>query len=203
MVFIGLYILSSSTSYFMFAYIFSWALVQDFGWVADDNETLYKYVFILLLFVVQFMGCLPKSISALRYFTLISAIIISYVGIVIIADYFQYHDAYVKHFGPDLEVKTFDGGWGLATSYGLSLFSAVNQFAVCNIVSELKRPSSRRLTKTIGLSYIFPIIIYMIVGVFGYISYGNEIPNIIITRKTYTDSLDIPMTIARILLIFV
>lgn len=201
MIFIGLYILSSSTSYYMFAYIFSWALMKDFNLVAAENETLYKYFFILLIFSCQFMLCLKKEITALRYFTLVSAVIITYVAAVIIVDYCNLTDVYTNEF-PDIKRIDFGFNWGLATSYGLALFSAVNQFAVCNIVSELEKPSSRRLAKTVGYSYVFPVIIYIIVGVFGYLTYGSEIPAIIITRDTYSDRSDAPMTIARIRIFF-
>jgi amino acid permease len=202
MIFIGLYILSSSTSYYMFAYIFSWALMKDFNWVSLENETLYKYFFILLIFSCQFLLCLKKDITALRYFTLVSAFIITYVAVVIIVDYCYLTDVYSMEF-PGIERIEFGFNWGLATSYGLALFSAVNQFAVCNIVAELEKPSSRRLAKTVGWSYVFPVIIYIVVGVFGYLTYGSEIPAIIITRESHSSRSDAPMTIARIRRIFI
>lgn len=170
-VFMMLYILASSTSYYLFAYTFAKSLVFDkFDWLGKDSETLFKWAFVFTIFGIQFLGCLPKKISALSYFTAVSATIIFYVSMVIVADFFINYQDY-KNKGA--HVIAFEFNASLCGSYGLALFSAVNQFAVCNIVGELNMPSTRRLKKTIVRSYIFPIFIYLVVGVVGYITYGS------------------------------
>lgn len=163
-----LYILASSTSYYMFAMLFSFAVLTDNDVLRNDQQTTYTYIFITCAFVIQFLGCIPKKMTALRYSTLVTAIIVFYVSIVIVCNYFTlrpyYEHAYVPTF------ITFDMNISLVTCYCLSLFSAVNQFASMNVISELNKPSTRRLTKVICRSAIFPIMIYMAVGVLGYLT---------------------------------
>lgn len=169
LVFMMLYILASSTSYYMFSYLFAKALVVDkFKWLQDTESTvaLFKWIFVFSIFAIQFCGCLPKKLTALSYATLVSAIIIFYTSMVILADFFIQRNDYKTELNAQYKIiginKHIFGSWGLA------LFSAVNQFAVCNIVGELERPSTKRLKTVVTKSYIFPIFIYLVVGVMGY-----------------------------------
>jgi hypothetical protein len=51
------------------------------SWAANDND--FSDYFILIFFVICFLGSLPSKIAALRYFTFITAIINLLLGAVV------------------------------------------------------------------------------------------------------------------------
>lgn len=195
------HVLSASTSYYSFTYIFCRSLVfSDFGWLeGEESEKIFKWCFIIAVYLVQLCGCLPKKITALSYFTLITNIIIFYIACAVLADFFIQREAYITQ--EHAVFKVFELTPRITVGYGLALFSAVNQFATCNIVGDMERPSTRRLNKVITPSFIFPCFIYVAVGVIGYLTYGDQVLGIVIDRKPLGYKADIHMIIARILLI--
>lgn len=180
--------------------LFSYAALRDYNVLHENDKNIYTYVFMTSAFFIQFLGCIPKNMSAMRYSTLVTALIVSYVSIVIICDYVTLRPFYQHTRSPIF--KDFDMNMSLFTSYCFSLFSVVNQFSVVNVISELKKPSTRRLNKVIVRSAIFPIIIYLCVGVLGYLTYGSACPDIIIQRKPDPNSYDIMMNLGRLCIFF-
>jgi len=77
----------------------------------------------------------------------------------------------------------------------------VNQFAIINIISELKRPTQKRISKVISRSAIFPLLIYLTLGLVGYATYGSYVPSVIVQRNAQPGKSDLLMTIARLSLI--
>lgn len=106
---------------------------------------------------------------------------------------------FVANKDPEFAVINLD--MHIFGGYCLSLFSCVNQFSVINIISEIERPSKRRINKVITRSAIFPLLIYLIIGLIGYGTYGSLTPPVIVDRPKEPGTYDIPMTIARGLLI--
>lgn len=82
----------------------------------------------------------------------------------------------------------------------MSLFSVVNQFAIINIISELSNPTNKRIVKVITRSSIFPLIVYITIGVVGYGTYGSQTPGLVVQRDKVPGTSDILMTIGRLLL---
>lgn len=50
------------------------------SWASDDND--FADYFIIVTFVICFLGSLPKKLTALRYFTFVTAIINLFLGVV-------------------------------------------------------------------------------------------------------------------------
>ena len=196
-----LHMTSAATSYYSFAQTFAKSLVFDnFGWLqGEQNETIFRWTCILGIYLVQLCACLPKKITALSYFTLITNFIIIYVACVVVADFFIQRDAYIKQEHATTKMFEFDSQ--VTVSYALALFGSVNQFATCNIISDMDKPSTRRLNKVIFPSFIFPCVIYVIVGLLGYLTYGNKVEEIVVNRKPLGYAEDIHMIVARVLLI--
>ena len=194
---IFLYILTSAISYYIFAFNFAWAIAQNNNYVNDDNMMAFQIAFTSILYIFQFQLCIPRKISQLRHYTMQTACIILFVSITIVCNYFQFHDYFANKQGKNAKIITFNTDY-LYQSYCLSLFSAVNHFGSVNVISELKRPSSRRLSKTIIMSYIFPVMVYITVGVLGYMTVGSSAPDIIINRKVSPDNPDILMSLSRL-----
>jgi amino acid permease len=97
LIFIFLYVFASSISYFMFGGIFCWAAFRDNNWLAntDENHDNFIRIFIAAMFLVTFLGSLPAKLTALRYGTLVSSVVVLYVVVVCICDYFSIRDYYV------------------------------------------------------------------------------------------------------------
>jgi large-conductance mechanosensitive channel len=134
---------------------FAWAALDSLeinqGWgITEDDFTNY---FIIGSFVCCFAGSLPKKITVLRYFTFITAVINLLLGALLIYQINPVKDRYIQDaklnpqeskapqfFDYKLDKNIFG-------SYCLSLFSAVNQFSVVNVLTEFKKPTQRRVNK--------------------------------------------------------
>jgi hypothetical protein len=198
LVFIFLYVIASSTSYFMFGGLFTYAALRDNGLISEESRQTFMSLFMVVAFIASFIGSIPEKLTALRYATLVSSLIVLYICCVIVADFFQLRDYYCEMNHPTFHLFKID--ISLFSSYCLSLFSVVNQFSVVNIVSELRNPTKARIVKVIKRSAIFPLFIYLVIGLLGYATYGNFTPAVIVERKKMPGTLDIPMTIGRVLL---
>ena len=64
---------------------FAWNVFIKMDWKPDwiKNENEFSDYFILIFFVICFLGSLPSKIAALRYFTFITAIINLLLGAVV------------------------------------------------------------------------------------------------------------------------
>ena len=111
--------------------------------MTEDDFTNY---FIMGCFVCCFCGSLPSKIAALRYFTFITAIINLLLGALLIYQINPIKDKLMKTV-PAPEFPDFKLDKDIFGSYCLSLFSAVNQFSVVNVLTEYKNPTQRRVNK--------------------------------------------------------
>ena len=68
----------------------------------------------------------------------------------------------------------------LGKGYLLALFASINQFAFINILAEMKQPTRARVDKLVLISPILPLILFIVIGVCGFISCGNVCPDIIL-----------------------
>lgn len=62
-------------------------------------------------------------------------------------------------------------------------------------------PTTKRIKKTVTRAAIFPLFVYLMVGVIGYATYGTECPALIVQRAKLPGSSDVAMTIGRLLLV--
>lgn len=134
---------------------FAWAAIDSLeinkNWqLSEDDFTNY---FIMGSFLVCFAGSLPSKITALRYFTFITAVINLFLGGLLIYQISPIKDRYIKDAtAPGSTEKVpeffdFKLDRNIFGSYCLSLFSAVNQFSVVNVLTEYKNPTQRRVNK--------------------------------------------------------
>ena len=87
-----------------------------------------------------------------------SSVIVFYVAICVIIDFFTIKEYFDNEDHPQYYI--LNANMSLFGSYCLSLFSVVNQFSIVNIISELERPTPRRIFKVIKRSATFPLVIY-------------------------------------------
>lgn len=199
LVFIFLYVFASSTTYFMFGALFAWATVSDMNLIenTDDNHLYFNIAFCSIAFILSFLGTIPKKMTALSIATLASSAIVLYTAVVIIVDFFTLRPWFIETNKEEVKFDALNLDINLFGGFCLCLFSCVNQFAVINIISEVDRPSHKRIRKVITLSAIFPVTIYLVIAVLGYLTYGNMTEPVIVDRARKPGSYDIPMTLAR------
>jgi Transmembrane amino acid transporter protein len=179
------------------------------SWAANDND--FSDYFILVFFVICFLGSLPSKIAALRYFTFITAVINLLLGAVVspqqllmsqissLRNYFETEKG-ASFYSYKIDNNLFGG-------YCLSLFSSVNQFSVVNILGEYRYPTERRVNKVVsGHQLIFwspfiPLVVYLTVAVGGYLTCGDKCDEIIINRSHPESSSDTLMNIAKLMLL--
>ena len=168
------------------------------SFVQDDSK--FMDYFIVGLFAICFLGSLPSKIAALRYFTFVTAIINLFLGLVLV---FQISDlrAFYQSRTPKASFPTVVIDKNLFSSYCLSLFSSVNQFAVVNVLSEFERPTERRVSKLILRSPFIPLIIYITVAVGGFLTCGDQCSEIIINRENRPGENDYLMDVAKVTLL--
>ena len=179
----------------MFGCVFTFAVFRDYGYIDTSQQDQFNLIYLTICFGLCFMASLPKKVTALSYISMLASVIVFYVCICVIKDYFCMKDYIVQHKDP--EFNLFSPGLNLFTSYCLSLFSVVNQFSVILVMNELKEPTRDRIKNVIFKSAIFPYIIYILIGVLGYLTFGSLTPPIIIERESLPGEYDICMTIGR------
>jgi len=64
-----LYLIASSTSYFLFGALFSFAVFRDNNVLTEKDHGWFIYAFMGFAFIISFLGTIPKKITALRYAT--------------------------------------------------------------------------------------------------------------------------------------
>lgn len=165
--------------------------------VANTKNSIYReLVFGVALFVV-FPLSLMRSMNALRYGSLIGITCSGYLCLVIIIDYFRLCDDNSVFEGDDIERHTcfwksnFSLSWdelvhftpnGFLSSFPIFVFAYSCQPNVLPIYVELQRRSVKRMHKVIRRSLYFAAILYVFVGMFGYLTFmdgtcGNVLQN--------------------------
>jgi len=131
-------VLASSIAYFMFGSIFSYAVFIDNEWIQDtkDNQVIFRALFLSAAFLISFVGSIPAKLTALSYATIISSVIVFYIVVLAVVDFFTLRDYFIANTVPTPEFPVIQINMSIFSSYCLSLFSCVNQFAIINIISE-------------------------------------------------------------------
>lgn len=204
MIFLFLYVYVSAGAYYVFgakfgmSFIDNWKIRPDF--LKDDDK--FANYFIVGLFVVCFLGSLPSKITALRYFTFITAIINLVLGALLLIQIGDLRDYYTKRIDkPKASYPMIRLDMNIFGSYCLSLFSSVNQFSVVNVLSEYERPSQRRIDKLILRSPVIPLVVYLLVAVGGFFTCGDQCDEIIINRDHRPGTTDYLMDISKVALL--
>mmetsp|Transcript_10878 Transcript_10878/g.21260 ORF Transcript_10878/g.21260 Transcript_10878/m.21260 type:complete len:438 (+) Transcript_10878:1946-3259(+) len=140
--------------------------------------------------------CLLKDLTSLRHVSLLSAITLIYIAVLLIVE---------------LPISSPDNDWSdivyadmdtyVFSAFAFCLYSYVCHGNICQITGELARPSIQRLAKTIIRATLLLLILYTIIGTFGYL--GNlDLKTLVIMRPT-PDAIsnDWAMVIARCLML--
>lgn len=88
--------------------------------------------------------------------------------------------------------------WDFFTNMGIAFYGYVNQFAVITILGELKNTSKIGYYSIIFRSNYIPMLLYSMVTLAGYFSFGEDIPDFIVLRPALMGSYDVLMSIAQV-----
>lgn len=120
-----------------------------------------------------------------------------YVGLVVIAQAFSQVYADDSDFSaPPLHLASLNAH--LFSSAGLCFFAFANQFGLITILKTLKENPPADSQSAIVRSQYLPLLLYSLVLVGGYFSFGPDMPHMLALREPREDSSDLAMTIGQV-----
>lgn len=148
-------------------------------------------ILICCIFAIPF--AIPNKLSALQYITPISTLSLAITACVVVVrtDHTRSNSAeYIA-----LDYAIFD--WNLLKCFAIVISSFICHTNVVAVAGELVEPSERRSTKVALRAALVQLVLYLIISVCGYASFGRNIAQNFIKNYPEDDSL---ITICRILL---
>lgn len=155
--------------------------------------------------------CLLKDMSKLRFSSIFGVLSLLFVMIIIIIQTPVYYANYLeKKEQKDLnlpDINVFDFMKGIKNLYFFKgsatiFYSFTCHIAAFPILKGLKDNVNRRIQKVFSRSLILDAIIYLLIGICGYLTSPVDTPDLIIERKKLEGSSDNLMLIGRILFLF-
>jgi amino acid permease len=132
----------------------------------------YFWAISVTLFVIYPLS-LVKEISALRYTSLISFITVSYLTFIVGLQFFIMRGDQIWIRVQEAPAAHFDA-FEIFQVCAIVLFSFTCQSSVVPIYIELQRPCVRRGKKFIFIALLTVMILYLIVGIFGFLTFYKE-----------------------------
>ncbi len=190
--------------YFTFAVGFS-KNYADFANFSDEvwNRSVYKFPIMYAICLLLVPLCLLKDISKMRIASLFSICSLIYAIIVIIVECPIYFSNFVKKYDWKKDVNWFDFSAGFDKNLYFFRGTATIFFAyTCHVgafpvYKTLKNNITRRINKVFMRSILLDIIIYLTVGICGYLTEPIETHDLIIYRNKLLNN-DIAMDLARL-----
>ena len=172
----------------------------------------YSYKFsvcygICLIILLPF--CLKKNIGEMKAPTYIGVISLAFVVLIIICQspYFidNYYDEIYKKDDKSTHLNVYDLSKGcdkdlnIIRPFVTLFFAYTSQNAVFPIIEAVKERTKKKIDKIFYISSIIDCIIYILIGILGYLTQPIDTPDLIIERKSVFKK-DYFMIIGRILL---
>jgi amino acid permease len=148
--------------------------------------------------------CLIKDISKMRVTSLFSIIGLIYAILVIIIETPYYYENFLKNHSPS-DVNWYDFSTGFDKHLNFFKGTATVFFAyTCHVgafpvYKTLRNNIKRRINKVFQRSILLDFVIYILVGICGFLTQPIDTPGLIINRKKILTN-DIFMVIARLIM---
>jgi len=172
--------------------------VQESFWA----EYTYKFPLMYgVLHVITLPLCLVKDMSKLRFASIFGVLSIFFVMIIIIIQFPSYFSNYLNTENRQ-ELNLWDISKGFTTDLlffkgTATIFYSFNcHVAAFPILKNLKNGVNRRIQKVFRRSIFLDGLIYLIIGICGYLSCPINTPDLIIEREKLGDT-DYLMTVGR------
>jgi len=188
--FLYFYVMFSTTIFIYFTFQLFKTVLLKYNIMFPEN---LKIVFVVSVGVLTFSLCLIK-LQDIKFLSYIGNFFSLYTAILLIVElpiFYKTKQDYVP-------LKYFDINLNFFVNMGAALFSFTNQFAVINVSKGLKNSNSLGYITVLIRSFYFPIFLYIMVMISGYISFGEDLPQFIILREAPTGYNDIMMNIGLI-----
>lgn len=153
------------------------------GWLGKNLEKINFNLLLLLvandskfwpcvvMAVYGFPASLARTLGALRYSFLLGIVFVGYLTIVVI----------IESFNPnicDLESNYKKASYfditGFLTTFPIAIFSFTCHSNVLDVYQELQRKSRRRMSKVLSRVMIIALVLYVLVGIFGYLTFVSD-----------------------------
>ena len=172
----------------------------------------YSYKFIVcygICLILLLPFCLKKNIGEMKAPTYIGVISLAFVVLIIICQspYFidNYYDEIYKKDDKSTHLNVYDLSKGadkdlnIIRPFVTLFFAYTSQNALFPIIEALKDRTKKKIDKIFYISSIIDCIIYILIGILGYLTQPINTPDLIIERKSIFKK-DYFMIIGRILL---
>lgn len=141
---------------------------------------------------------IPRSLASLRHLSTMSLLIIIYLTSLVVIQTPDYWNAFQHSFA---KIKWVNIDWHIADAVSIIVFAYNAVAAVPIIYTELDRRSYPRMKKVIHRGISVCGMIYLLIGICGYLSYMENMPSILTKRGSFNGEIDWPMTVAEGLII--
>ncbi len=172
----------------------------------------YSYKFIVcygICLVILLPFCLKKNIGEMKAPTYIGVISLAFVVLIILiqSPYFinNYYDEIYKKDDKSTHLNVYDLSKGadkdlnIIRPFVTLFFAYTSQNALFPIIEALKDRTKKKIDKIFYISSIIDCIIYILIGILGYLTQPIDTPDLIIERKSIFKK-DYFMIIGRMLL---
>jgi len=140
---------------------------------------------------------LQTSFYSLRHVSILGILALIYAGLVVIYE----APSYISEFWKSENFEWFVWDWNLFTGFSTAVFSFTCITIVLPLKRELTNPAEYRIMKIFTRSIFMEMILYLSIGIMGYLSLLNKTPDIILDRPALNGSKDILIIIARVALV--
>lgn len=167
---------------------------------SETNESSKAQIILLVNLFVLFPLSLFRQLSSLRYTSVISVATCSYIAGVI----FLQTPFYILH-KPEIfsHLKLANFEYSAKNGVCIILYAFEASRAIPIVYSEMKKKNQIKMGEVIDSTNRLIIGLYLIIGVFGYLSHADNMPRLIVSRESYNgNSIDYFMIMAKVLLAF-
>jgi amino acid permease len=166
------------------------------GLVSTNHSLALKVIAVVLVSPL----CLLKQATSLRYASVVSLCCIVF-AILIVAAQTPAYLSRVTDFQAHFTLVTLD--WRVFDSMTIIIFACAVDAVIPVIYSELSRPSLPRMFKVIDRSLLVCFLISAVLGVCGYFSYIDSMPQLVTDRNPLVPgTVDWPMLLVKTVMTF-
>lgn len=141
--------------------------------VAEEFTNEYFWAISITCLIIYPLS-LVEEISALRYTSLLSFIAVGYLTFIVVLQYFlmRREEVWLRVISaPPAKFDVFS----VFQVCAIVLFSYTCHSSVVPIYTELQRPSVRRGKKFIFIALLTVMVLYLLVGIFGFLTFYKEV----------------------------
>lgn len=195
------YCFGTVVSYFITLNQFCISFMESIGLISSTSEQLWitpgngeyyhTYIILVLIAVLGYPIAALRNLSSFRHLALFGCCVVFYIFFVVIGEMPTLFDQNLP------EVEFFIFNWNTLAAWVVATYSYTMQVNFFPIRVELQRPSFYRLKKISDRLLYTLMSVYCIISTMGYLSLGNQTPQIYIDRTSSVGWHDFWMTIGK------